>query len=129
MHLPRTLNQLICRVLIVVFVFAQLAVSSHACPGFGQAVSVAATPADAMPADCDQMDRSATNLCAEHCKVGQQNHEATPTPVVMPPALALLYVLPDAAGLAAEVASAPPGDPILAATPPPHAILHCVLRI
>ncbi|RQP22825.1 hypothetical protein [Piscinibacter terrae] len=129
MHLPRTLNQLICRVLIGVFLFAQLAVSSYACPGLGQPASLATMPTGAMPADCDQMDRSAANLCAEHCKMGQQNHDAAPTPVVIPPALAVLYVLPDDAGLAAETASAPAGDPILAATPPPHAILHCVLRI
>lgn len=134
MRLSRTLNQLICRVLVGVFLFAQLAVSGYACPVPGQpasqTVEMQSAQTGAMPADCDQIDQKAPNLCAEHCKVGQQSHDTAPLPVVMAPALSLLYVLPGEAQ-AIEAAAAPhaSSDPLLAATPPPHAILHCVFRI
>jgi hypothetical protein len=132
MHLPRTLNQLICRVLIGVFLFAQLAITGHACPGLGQQAPKAAMQAemaDAMPAGCDHMGQKSANLCVEHCKAGQQSADTAPAPVVMAPALALLYELADDAGHADQALGRPGGDPLLAATPAPHAILHCVLRI
>lgn len=128
------MSKLICHVLAGVFLFAQLAVSGYACPGLTQPASqMAGMQVDetgAMPADCDQMDSKAPNLCAEHCKVGQQSHDTAPLPVVMAPALSLRYVLPGEAE-AVEAVAAPDAsrDPLLAATPPPHAILHCVFRI
>jgi len=128
MSLPRALSKLICRVLIGVFVFAQLAVAAHACPGLEQSPSQA-TEAQAMPG-CDQMDRSASNLCAEHCHFGQQSSDTVPAPVVLAPMLALLYaVLPVADAAGATAVGAPATDAPPAAPPPPHAILHCVLRI
>jgi hypothetical protein len=128
------MTKLICRVLVGVFLFAQLAVSGYACPGptppASQMAGMQAEETGAMPADCDQIDQKAPNLCAEHCKVGQQSHDTAPLPIVMAPALSLLYVLPVEAQ-AMEAAAAPDAssDPLLAATPPPHAILHCVFRI
>jgi hypothetical protein len=127
------MSKLICHVLVGVFLFAQLAVSGYACPGLMQPASQMAAmqveETGAMPG-CDQMDQKAPNLCAEHCKVGQQSHDTASLPVVMAPALSLRYVLPGEAE-AIEAAAAPhaSSDPLLAATPPPHAILHCVFRI
>jgi hypothetical protein len=125
----------ISRVLVGVFLFAQLAVSGYACPGLAQAPSPAtdqlqAQQADAMPPGCNHLDQKASNLCAEHCKVGQQSSDTAPVPVVLAPALSVLYVLPY--DRQASEGPAAPGssiDPLLAAAPPPHAILHCVLRI
>lgn len=138
MRLPRALNQSICRVLIGVFLFAQLAVAAYACPGQARdAAQVPATPAMAspMPAGCDQMasmdqmDPQAANLCAEHCKFGHQSSDTPAATVALAPATALLYLLPleEDAARATRAQAAP--DPLLAATPPPHAILHCVWRI
>lgn len=115
------------------FLFAQLAVSAYACPDMAQAMQLAemrAAGSDAMPPGCDQVDQKAANLCAEHCKVGQQSSDTAPVPVVMAAALALLYVLTDNTQTIEDAAAAVPArDPLLAATPPPHALLHCVLRI
>lgn len=135
MHLTRTLNKRICRVLIGMFLFAQLAVSSYACPMLtqpsSQMVEMGAEPGGAMPAGCDQLDQEAANLCAEHCKFGQQSHDTAPLPVVMAPALNLLYVVVATDAQAIDATRAPQcsGEPLLAASPPPHAILHCVFRI
>lgn len=128
------MSKLICRVLVGVFLFAQLAVSGYACPDFAQPASrmagMQAVETGAMAAGCDQIDQKAPNLCAEHCKVGQQSHDTAPLPVVMAPALSLLYVLPgDARAIEAAAAPHASSDPLLVATPPPHAILHCVFRI
>jgi hypothetical protein len=124
MSLPRALSKLICRVLIGVFLFAQLAVAGYACPGLGQAPE-----ARAMPAGCDQMDRDTANLCAEHCHFGQQSSDTAPMPVAIAPAAALMYMLPvdHEAHLAARPLTS--ADSLLVAAPPPHAILYCVLRI
>lgn len=141
MVLSRTLNKLICRVLIGAFLFAQLAVAAYSCPRLGpaakQVVAVQAAAAEAaMQSGCDQMDRmgqmdpKASNLCAEHCKHGQQLNDTASVPLLFTPSLALLYLLPaqDFGDIRAS-SSTPAPDPLLAATPPPHAILHCVLRI
>jgi hypothetical protein len=129
MALPRVLNQLICRVLIGVFMFAQMAVAGYACPKPLQARDQAMS----IPADCSQMeqiDPQAANLCAEHCKFGHQSSDTASVAPLAAAAAALLYALPegDIADLSAG-ASVPAPDPLLAAAPPPHAILHCVLRI
>src|SRR5262245_8621099 len=118
MVLPRALNRLVSRVLIGVFLFAQLAVAGYACPRVTQELQ--ATRTQAMPGGCDhgQMDRDAANLCAEHCHFGQQSSDTAPVPVAIAPAPALLYLLP----ASADITRPPPSpDPLLAATPPPHA--------
>jgi hypothetical protein len=133
MSLPRALSKLISRVLIGVFVFAQMAAAGYACPGFGQPAQAIAMQAEAsgtMPAGCDQMDQQAANLCAEHCHFGQQSSDTASVPVAFAPVAALLYVLPaDLEGADGSGTDPSPPDPLLAAAPPPHAILHCVLRI
>lgn len=137
MSLPRALNTLICRVLVGVFLFAQLSVSAYACPGLNRAPVPSAQgqvhEMQAMPPDCAQMgqlDQQAANLCAEHCKFGHQSADTAAAPSVIAPAPAMLYVLPDDGedvDLAGPLGRA--SDPVLAASPPEHAILHCVLRI
>src|SRR5215831_16928935 len=131
MTLPRALSELICRVLIGVFLTAQLAISAYACPTGSPAPeqSAMAQESQAMPADCDQMDRGVANLCLEHCRFGQQASDPAPAPIVLAPVPALLYTLPMDSG-PGDVAGVPlpSSAPLLAgAPPPPHAILHCVL--
>lgn len=146
MTFARALSNQICRMLIGVLLFAQFAVASYACPGLlamnviTPAVSMPAaaddaadpgpTASTAMPPGCGQMDQDAANLCAEHCRYGQQSADTAPVPVVAAPVPALLYMLPlEADSLKGCVQALPAPDPVLAVRPPPHAILHCVYRI
>ncbi len=137
----------ICRALIGVVLFAQLAVSAYACPGLARAAHMpmggvavadanphAATAATAVsqPMDCASMagpmDPEFANLCAEHCHHGQQSQQAS-TLTVPAALLNALYVTP----LAPEpvVAPRPAADTTsaLVAASAPHAILHCCFRI
>ena len=146
MRLSRSLTSQICRVLIGVLLFAQLAVAAYACPAFGtkapmsgQMVSAAApvqdSSVDAAKAvsACDQMgqmDSSSPNLCLEHCRSGHQSSDTAPAPIVAAMTPALLYVLPtELEPVTGSSPSLPAMDPLVATAPPPHAILHCVLRI
>ena len=136
MRFARPLNQLICRVLIGVFLIARLSVSAYACPSMiGPADTMnLAGPAiahsmAAMKGGCDQLDPDAPSLCAEHCKDGQQTADTAPALVVLASVPTLLYVVPplvEPVGLAGR--SYPVDDTALAAPPPPHSILHCVYR-
>ena len=128
----------VARGLVGVVVMAQLAIAAYACPALSAAevANMRATQADMpMPGgtNCDDMtsgsiDPSAPNLCAEHCKYGQQSDQAQ-TITVPIAVLTRLYVTP----LVPDVA--PPPRPAaatltaLVAASPPHAILHCVYRI
>jgi hypothetical protein len=98
------------------------------------AAADAAAAADGMAAqmpDCSgmaaAMDPNAANLCAEHCKYGQQSdHASTLTvPAVILNALYTTPVVPPAP--LPRSAAALAGAPVAAF--PPHAILHCVFRI
>lgn len=133
MNFTRALNKLICRVLIGMVLFAQLAVASHACPvaGFADmsaAQQVAEKLADAGTTGSTDLDHKSPNLCAEHCKVGQQSSDVSPAPVIAQPALDLLYVLSFSDDAAVHSLTIAATDPLLAVPPPPHAILHCVFR-
>jgi hypothetical protein len=139
----------VARGLVGVVVMAQLAIAAYACPALSAATAanaqmpapsaLADEPSDTragMPmvggANCDDMtgsiDPLSPNLCAEHCKVGQQSDLAqtlsVPAAVLTP-----LYATP----LLPE--TVPPQRPAaatmsaLVAASPPHAILHCVFRI
>jgi len=133
MACTRALTQLICRALIGVFLFAQLAVAGYACPdpaaSNARAVEAVAAPCSAMPGGYEQMDRKAANLCAEHCKFGHQSSDAAPVPVVSAPSPTVLYLVPtdDESAATTGIQSSP--DPLMSAAPPPHTLLHCVLRI
>ena len=147
MRLSRSLTSQICRALIGVLLFAQLAVAAYACPGLAakstsmsgaMSVPVAAAQDQSMDSakavsGCDQMgqmDSGAPNLCLEHCRAGHQSSDTAPAPVVFAMTPALLYVLPtELEPIAGSSPSFPATDPRVASAPPPHAILHCVLRI
>lgn len=143
----------ICKLLVGVLLFAQMAVSAYACPGFATLVTgstmaqagnssllasdtaapVAETPiADKAMTPCQEMagtmDPSFANLCAEHCRQGQQSdHAATlAIPAVL---LSTLYLLP--AATEPPIAARPPAQTLsaLAEAAAPLAILHCCFRI
>jgi hypothetical protein len=128
----------VARLMAVVLVCAQLAVSAYACPQLQPASAALESPASPQMSmaedgsDCVQqmtaLDPAAPNLCAEHCKVGQ--HSERVSTVNVPAALlAALYPLapPQAASPAPRPTAAHLGA--LVAACPPHAILHCVYRI
>jgi hypothetical protein len=132
MTFSRALSKQICRVLVGVLLFAQFAVASYACPGLSamQPISSVRSESTAMPPGCDQIDQDAANLCAEHCRYGQQSADTAPVPAVAAPTPALLYVLPEGPEpLMVSARALPAADPVLVVRPPPHAILHCVYRI
>ena len=134
--MTRSFLRMICRMLIGVVLFAQLAVAAYACPGLSAAGARSMDPGTAATVqagmDCDDMagsmDPSSASLRAEHCRQGQQSDQAATLAL---PAILLtsLYTLP----LAPEPPSPTPrqmaeGASALAAASPPHAILHCCFR-
>ena len=140
--------------MIGILLFTQLMIAAYACPGLLNSVpagagvrsqmqagaladstrsepagqGMVADAAQKMPADCGQVDPEAPNLCAEHCKQGQQSADHTPAPAVAPALLTELYrVTLSTASPVAEDAYYAPGL-LLRAAAPPHAIEHCCLR-
>jgi len=139
----------VCRALIGVVLFAQLTVSAYACPGLSSAATMkmqmtAAAASDVgsadaavaathqQPPNCEgmgaPMDPEFANLCAEHCRQGQQSdHAATLTvPAVR---LSALYVTPAAPEPAVAPRTAAAATSALTAASAPLAILHCCFRI
>ena len=136
-HMVRT----VARCLVGVLFFAQMAIAAYACPGLASAVTgdMQRRDADVTPmtmtaqmANCDDMagamDRASANLCAEHCKYGQQSDHACKlvVPVAVLTALYATRLVPE---------TPPPSRPAaatlsaLVAASPPHTVLHCVYRI
>lgn len=125
----------VARGLMGVLLFAQMAIAAYACPALSSTAAapmqMPATSATPMP-DCESMagamDPSAANLCAEHCKYGQQSDQAS-TLTVPAVLLNVLYTTPlvTEPALTLRAAAASPGA--LVAACPPHTILHCVYRI
>ncbi len=126
-----------------VLLCAQLAVAAYACPALFSPAVVQPEAADAsvepgaMPMPhCDgvqdapgaTLDPAAPNLCAEHCKYGQQsdNPATLSVPTVLMTALYAVQPVPVAAPPARAAATALSA---LVAASPPHAIAHCVYRI
>jgi len=122
-----------------VLLSAQMAIAAYACPGLAAAQALDLRSADAVGAPaitpmvhCDDMtgamDPSSTNLCAEHCKHGQQSDQAATLSVPVAVLMALYTTVP-------VPVMAPPTRPAattlsaLVAASPPHAIAHCVYRI
>lgn len=126
--------------LIGVLLTAQMAIAAYACPAILRVASqvnlqdkpseVPAVAVLAARAHCDMgglPDSTAPNLCAEHCKYGQQiDHGSTLT--VPAAVLAALYVVRPAPEVARPL-PVPANLSALVAAAPPHAILHCVYRI
>lgn len=149
-------RRLICRLLIGVLVSTQLAIAAYACNGIarmampGQGLPItaamamdrsgAADPAGSISAaaanqdegpgpGCSRLDPALPNLCVAHHQYGQQSADHSPAPTVPAALLIGLYTLAPP-GASSERASSPAGlgDPP-AAVDPPHAVLHCCLRI
>ncbi len=119
----------LARCLASVLFLAQMTVAAYACPGLASAIAAGA-PMAQMP-DCSDMagamDPDAANLCAEHCKYGQQSDHAS-TPTVPAVILNALYTTPAVPPTPLpRSAAALTGAPVAAS--PPHTILHCVFRI
>jgi hypothetical protein len=146
--MTRRFLRAICRALVGVLLFAQLAVSAYACPTLSPAAtptmpSTAARDGDSSDAamaatdrqapDCDgmaagTMDPDLANLCAEHCHHGQQSDQAA-TLSVPAALLTALYLAPLAAQPKIRLLPAADATSALVAASPPHAILHCCFRI
>ena len=147
----------ICRLLIGVLVSTQLAIAAYACNGIsrmamrgqelpvGTAMAMArpdlADPAGSNPGaaaanqdkavdpGCSRLDPALPNLCVAHHQYGQQSADHSPAPTVPAALLVGLYTLPPLGESSERVGpAAGPGDPP-AAVDPPHAVLHCCLRI
>lgn len=157
MTMTRTFRRFVCRLLLGVLVFGQMAIAAYACPALSGApqslpmmamnASAAAMPDDeagtsmamlpdasAAPAvvamtGCGQVDDSAVNLCAEHCRFGQQSADHAPAPAVPAVLMTALYAFPAPPEPLGHVR--PPADMEFeqVAASPPHAILHCCFRI
>jgi hypothetical protein len=141
MRMDRSFKRSLAQLLACVLLLAQLAVAAYACPGL-QSTSRSATvvaqgdetevDAPTMPGCSDMdgiaLDPDAANLCAEHCKVGQQSHEV-PSGSVPPVALTALYHLHIEAVSAPSPRPAAARTDALVAASPALAILHCVFRI
>lgn len=124
----------ICRLLMGVLVSTQLAIAAYACAGpsrmpmaeQGQpAGAVMVMAEDGMLGGSGPLDAALPNLCLAHCQHGQQSGDHSPAPTVPAMLLTSLYTLPALAE--GSVTTAPDGAPPAAA--PPHAVLHCCLRI
>ncbi|MCU0937635.1 MAG: hypothetical protein MUC86_00505 [Burkholderiaceae bacterium] len=140
---PRTLGRPIARLMVGVLLFARIAVSAYACTsGAGAAMGGAAgadaamTMAAASMADPASgnaghgaMDPAQPNLCAAHCRSGEQNAGAKPLPDLPATSPVSLYPLaPVTLAVRKRRAVAAAEDPPPVADPP-HAILHCCFRI
>jgi hypothetical protein len=119
--------------LVVAILFAQVAVSAHACPMNGAPQGAAdAASAAAMP--CAEMgmalDSEAPGLCQQHCQYGNTQQTADPAQALtLPPVvLALAFVLEPAppAGVSARAWAV---HAIQRDSAPPHSVLHCCYRL
>ena len=125
----------VARGLVGVLLYAQMAVAAYACPALlsGEAAGMPMPAAVAAPMpDCEgmaaPMDPAASNLCVEHCKVGQQSDQASS--VTVPTALLnLLYITAAAPEPTLPSRAAAASLNALTAAAPPHILLHCVYRL
>jgi hypothetical protein len=139
-------------VLIGVLLFAQMAIAAYVCPGVSvsantqmPSMEMVKTSSDtaALPvtsnqaAPCASMGEDVAplamapqnaNLCAEHCKVGQQSDQAS-TLTVPAVFLMALYFAPLVPAPNAGLRPAASTPSALVAASPPHTILHCCFRI
>jgi hypothetical protein len=148
--MTRGLVRMVARGLIGLLLFSQLAIAAYACPALSAGLAgglstemsmgqdaVAATDGSLDSAvqggaPCADMvgatDAASGNLCAEHCKYGQQSDHASTLTV---PAVLLTAIYPMTPWV--PEAASPPRPAAaslsaLVAASPPHAILHCVSR-
>lgn len=129
----------VARALVGVLLFAQLAIAAYACQKLMPTGSSAPPAAAILGAMSDgstdrdgmggAMQGAQPNLCAEHCRYGQQSDQAVTLAAPVPGPALLPHLAPFAPDptLLPRPATATPGA--LAAASPPHATLHCCLRI
>jgi hypothetical protein len=138
----RTATRFFARLLLGVFVFAQFASAAYACSrmavgsigvqGYGAVArenSLTGITVDGLQTQSGSTDLAEAYRCVTHCQFGTQDADSAPVPTPMVTLLAgdtTLLSLGRLAGYAAALTMAnrppPPVDP-------PHAILHCCLRI
>ncbi len=142
----RWLRAVACALAGVLFA-AQLAIAAYVCPALSMVPANMQMPAAADAASSERgvasaglaatrncedmagaMDPSSPNLCAEHCKYGQQSDKAATlnAPAAVLVALYATPLMPEPVPLPRLAAAAMSA---LVAAAPPHAILHCVFRI
>ena len=144
--MTRAVLRNIARGLVGVLLFAQMAVASYACPDVAAALATAQQTAAAIQSqtaaplaastertgECvtmaGTMDPQSPNLCAEHCRYGEQS-DRLPSFTLLAATLTTLYVTPLLPEVAAPLRLAAASMSALVAACPPHAILHCVYRI
>ncbi len=147
--MTRAVLRNIARGLVGVLLFAQMAVASYACPDVAAALATAQQTAAAIQSQTDAsaaplaastertgecvtmagtMDPQSPNLCAEHCRYGEQS-DRLPSFTLPAATLTALYVTPLLPEVAAPLRLAAASMSALVAACPPHAILHCVYRI
>jgi len=85
-----------------------------------------------LPIESSRAETACPNFfCGTHCKFGKQNADSTSAPMPIEALLAGYFTLPAIAQIAGQaaplaMANRPPPPPF---ADPPHAILHCCLRI
>jgi len=157
MTMTRAFRQFVCRLMLGVLVFGQMAIAAYACPALSGApqsfptmtmgasaatmpgdktgASMAVSPDTSATADaaamtgCDQIDDSAANLCVEHCRFGQQSADHASAPTVPAALLTTLYTFPVLPEPLGHGWPSADSKFKRVAASPPHAILHCCFRI
>ncbi|WP_246262278.1 hypothetical protein [Aromatoleum evansii] len=151
----RRVKRSVCQLLIGILLFSQMALAAYACPQLSSAEfsersamptmgskgspagadtamagSETTTPVVDMAPGCPEMgqaDPDNPNLCVEQVHFGQQSDQ-TQTPTVPAVVLSNLYTLPLLPEPTGPTRPAAAAASLLAATSPPHAILHCCFR-
>lgn len=134
MTMTRAFKHWVCRLMLGVFLLAQMSVAAYACPSNMASDNEpvgAMTAMDAM-VDCDQMaghlDKANPGLCAEHCHPTQQS-DHTQVPTVPAMSMISLYTVAPTVDASGPDGLTPTADSRLHAVPPPLSILHCCFRI
>ncbi|GER18500.1 hypothetical protein [Variovorax boronicumulans] len=149
--MTRGFVRMVAHGLIGMLLFAQLAIAAYACPALSASLANGSSSEMSMPmaqdaaaamedsrgsamqgSPCADMvgatDTGSSNLCAEHCKYGQQSDHASTLTV---PAVLLSALYPMTPWVPETAPSPHPAAASLSAlvaASPPHAILHCVYR-
>ncbi|KPV06484.1 hypothetical protein APR50_09740 [Variovorax paradoxus] len=147
--MTRGLVRMVARGLIGLLLFSQLAIAAYACPALSAGLAGGSTTEMSMAQDavaatddardsamqgspCADMvgatDRASGNLCAEHCKYGQQSDHASTLTVPVVLLTAIYPMTPWVPETASPPRPAAASLSALVAASPPHAILHCVYR-
>lgn len=132
--MKRSLLRRLAQGTIGALLFAQLAIAAHACPTLSPATAGARSAqashsghGPGCSAVAATTEPSLANLCAEHCKSGQQSAQAST--ISVPAALLnVRYSMPQLPCMAVPARAAAASMSALVAGEPPHAILHCVRR-